>query len=411
MRRFLIPTLITTLCFSLPTTSAAAASAKAGAACSKVNQQVKVDGQTLKCVKSGKKLVWKATSSSITKPPTPTPTASPTPTTKLNSPCARYLEIDSENGLICQYQNWNLIWLKRAPSLTADALRAYNSIASAKQSADSVSSLIDFYQSPNFSADKAAKIKSSLLDAVGFWSKDYPTRNKLPVVFFTEVDRPWYKSTLETIGLDFELVDFALDAFDKSVSKSGSKVSNAGSGIGTRTKSFRINTYLFGTRSEDGVGFTQVAAHEWTHNAQNFLGTGSEFPCWFREGQASYYGLSISATSLENFTEMRRESFWSNADISINKAPAGGWSAWLDQRLLANYPSNCGPDGIYVVGGLLTEFMVSLKGHQGIVDYSKAIKSEPWDKALLIVYGLTWDELKKQFLVYLDAEAAAFGRG
>lgn len=67
------------LALSIPT-SLAASTPKVGAICKKVNQKVAVAGVQLKCVKSGKRTIWKVASPTPIASPTPRPTASPTPT-------------------------------------------------------------------------------------------------------------------------------------------------------------------------------------------------------------------------------------------------------------------------------------------------------------------------------------------
>ena len=66
------------LALASPAGSATAATAKAGATCTKLNQQVVVNYIKLKCVKLGTKKVWKRIGSVPRPKPTPSPTATPT---------------------------------------------------------------------------------------------------------------------------------------------------------------------------------------------------------------------------------------------------------------------------------------------------------------------------------------------
>ena len=91
LKRILSVSMVIALCVA-PIPQASAATAKAGATCSKLKATSIVKGKKFTCIKSGKKLIWDK--GVVVK----TPVIKPTPTTDSSSPLPICPKLDSADG-------------------------------------------------------------------------------------------------------------------------------------------------------------------------------------------------------------------------------------------------------------------------------------------------------------------------
>lgn len=361
MRRALTIALATSMTISL--TTPANAAAKAGATCTALNATTKVKNQTLKCTKVGKKLMWKVV-------PTPKPQPTPIPT------ALSYLE--------------------------PDALKAFTSVKEVQAASPTGQANISYYQSPNISDAKTDWIKKNLKTGIDFWSPQFIQTKSLPTFFMTEKDKDWFFDKLNTFGFHPDTIIHMTRNWENMVGRGGDRVTWAG--VYGQGGGDAFTFYVWGTNAvSTSAGWLQVAPHEWTHSAQN--NAAGYLPCWFKEGQATYYGLALAATGEKHFSEIRKEYFSPNDEIDIRKEPTQGWPAWIEDKSQPDADMNCGSNGAYTAGGILTEYMLSLKGHKGITDFFSASKVDGWQKALEKVYETSWSNFKIDAGKYLATVA------
>lgn len=381
--------------FTISLTTPANAAAKAGGICTTVNATTKVKNQTLKCTKVGKKLLWKAIP---TKPSTPQ--AGPVNALpNSGSPCERYLDFvtDGTNTLVCLHVGGgNLRFNRPTTPLTPDATKAYNSIRTVLAAAAPSQANLTYYLSPTAPQSRLDRLKRELQLATDFWAAQYQQRSELPNLVLTEKDREWFIETLKKVGANQSQVDEIIRNYDRVIAQRGDMTLSASA---WKRDGLFVNYYILGSRpgAGDNAGWFSSTVHEWTHNAQYEI--AGELPCWFREGQPVYYGLAITAKNEQEFREVRREFFRGGYDIST--VPEGGWESWLDSRSTDYAQTQCGSNGAYEVGGIVTEYMLTLKGHQGVVDYMVATKTDGWQRAFVTVYGMSWAEFKTKASEYI----------
>ena len=124
-------------------------------------------------------------------------------------------------------------------------------------------------------------------------------------------------------------------------------------------------------------------------------------------GSATFYGLALSAKNDADYWDMRRQligdRFNGSTRAFMADTPTGGWPAWLEANDLDYDHSKCGPNGAYAVGGVLTEYLVALNGHAGIVDFmtKTAQDTYTWQSAMLDVYGFTHEQWLSNADAYL----------
>ena len=355
------------------------AAVKAGDSCKKVGATATASGKKFTCIKSGKKLVWnKGVAVAKPKPvetvvPEATPTPSPTPT-ELTESDLRQRDIQKAFDEVANIA-------KRASPATANL----EIIASGEIRPESIKVIQDRY---NFVA--------------GFFADLVNPDLPVTVVIGANAEINWIASKLEELsGNSYKQF---LNAFE-SPSKGFPCGPYYTAGVSGKTKSGRLlNHYgLFGkscpAQLPSDENFQSTIEHEWVHNVQgkladpSMIGEGGQtlLPCWFKEGQASFYGNAIGYRSnYRGYLAVRRSTIsnFENRLQVINQNLAGTLKD-LDEKFNA---FSCGNTGGYALGALAVEKMLLMKGHTGVIDFMKSVKSEQsWRKAFVKVYGVEAD--------------------
>jgi len=357
----------------------AVAAVKAGDLCKKAGSTATASGKKFTCIKSGKKFIWnKGVAVAKPKPvetvvPEATPTPSPTPT-ELTESDLRQRDIQKAFDEIAN------IAKKASPAITNLEI-----IASAEIRPESIKVIQDRY---NFVA--------------GFFADLVNPDIPVTVVIGTNAEINWIASKLEELsGNSFAKF---LNAFE-SPSKGFPCGPYYTAGVSGKTKSGRLlNHYgLFGkscpAQLPSDENFQSTIEHEWVHNVQgkladpSMIGEGGQtlLPCWFKEGQASFYGNAIGyRNNYRGYLAVRRSTIsnFENRLQVINQNLAGTLKD-LDEKFNA---FSCGNTGGYALGALAVEKMLLMKGHTGVIDFMKSVKSEQsWRKAFVKVYGVEAD--------------------
>jgi len=361
------------------TPMSAVAAVKAGDVCKKAGSTATASGKKFTCIKSGKKLIWnKGVAVAKPKPvetvvPEATPTPSPTPT-ELTESDLRQRDIQKAFDEIAN------IAKKASPAITNLEI-----IASAEIRPESIKVIQDRY---NFVA--------------GFFADLVNPDIPVTVVIGANAEINWIASNLEELsGNSFAKF---LNAFE-SPSKGFPCGPYYTAGVSGKTKSGRLlNHYgLFGkscpAQLPSDENFQSTIEHEWVHNVQgkladpSMIGEGGQtlLPCWFKEGQASFYGNAIGyRNNYRGYLAVRRSTIsnFENRLQVINQNLAGTLKD-LDEKFNA---FSCGNTGGYALGALAVEKMLLMKGHTGVIDFMKSVKSEQsWRKAFVKVYGVEAD--------------------
>lgn len=427
---------------------ATAASAKAGAPCTKVGATSVVSGMKFTCVKSGKKLKWNKgvaitpPTPSATRTPTatasvkPTPTASATPTptaTKSAAPVVIPIPITlpvSQTGDIT-FANA----VAKYSSIPQVAWQRVQDVIAANPDAN-VPTTIRI--GPNTKASLTA-INAGL--------------NRIHKLFagFRHVSS-YYAIVYNAQDLEWAQAD-AFDIFNKSGSKSyaakkdqikraseagcemnGSTVVNCGGGMSIEFGDVREEAggAYYGVQSDgdywtDATKFqgpmTQVN-HEAMHTYQSTQFIYTPFgknqnilsdlmhdatPWWFSEGQANGIGIPTFVDNLPDYLRIRNDTVTRNPG-SRSTIPAfteAGMKAFLNGQEIAG-PQNKNYLLAYSVGFATVEALIAIGGPQSTLAlYTLAAKGEDWPTAFKHVYGISWDEASTVLAKVLAAEYAA----
>jgi len=361
-KRVLSSLLVIALCVA-PFPQASAATAKAGATCAKLKATSIVKGKKFTCIKSGKKLVWDK--GVIVKSPATSVTKSPE-------------EIDVQ--------------------------KAFEAIATIAKSVLVKPIDIKSVASPKVNTASITEIESRYSFVASFFDALLPANTPVTLVISTNAEIEWAGSQLAKLsGNSFtEWLNFFLNP---SLSSPCGPYYSAGSNGRTLDKRILNNYSLFGKSCSSQLpadeNFKTTIEHEWVHNVQNAVSISFDqntnpvkqnMPCWFKEGQAVFYGSVLGYRNDYNgYLKVRK---WNlKNDIYGNFQDRPDISQTL-QKLDESYDVyRCGNDGGYSIGSIAVEKMVLLKGHAGVIAFMKELKNQTyWQEAFEVVYGIDGDQ-------------------
>ena len=352
-------------CLSMPTI-ANAATAKAGATCSKVGVtsvvKLKTTQTKFTCVKSGKKLVWnKGVVSSIA----PKVVLKPISLSNLDTRQVRAL--------------------------------AYKEFARELKENSSFLPSIAYLVGPSLTQSRVDLEKAGLNMAATFWSDIYKPTD-VYIGYFTENDVDWVdKAFCEGAGYCVGGPGNQSRAVSEQIQGQGSGCNFAAATRGSKGQFF----YQCLREEANVLKDKQTSPHEYTHFAQIFV-SGFDTPNWWLEGSAAYFGGAIGAfdgTALpatmddmiyvDSFNYLRQnlfkidpfspESVAKGFKYTYRKATPQGDSSWL----LAHVS--------YYPGALATESMVALWGMDKVKQFMIDLKGNDFDTVFEKSFGVTTD--------------------
>lgn len=377
-------------------TTAVAASPKAGASCAGAGKVVVVGSNKLTCVKVGKKLVWKATKSSTASVPaplptptkvdeatpepspsqTPSPTPEPSATFSPLKPSASAAEAWSRSG-----------WQKPTGSeaVSAAATAAFNAYVGTIRNPGAKVTI--WAEAGSDQTLVGWVTKASALIATTF-ETPYAIDNFNDVIAVT---RGYLVDTFTRL-YDAGYANAQAGAWDNGSPAWGGRVSNGWS-MGNITK----NNSMVNDRS----GMAQTAGHEYFHAIQeNFVNNSGTNcgPCgtpqWFWEGPAMFVGLESAANlGFINYATDGRAVMLNR----VHRQPTGKLAL---ADVSVNTPPSIDPYGI---GEIATEFLVANVGMAKFVDvYRQVGKGASFPIAFEKATGVP---LADFYLMFEDARA------
>ncbi len=364
--------------------------------CRIAGQTVSVGGKDLACVRSGKKLRWKAMPQrkvpplSISPSPSSSPRSSPTPTptpTRILSIAERWDEIDSTA-------------LQVARPLMEVSLAEKHSVEFLWKSSERAN------------PEVLTEIKRRYELAARFWEPYVKVSNPILVLLGNLNEHEWI--------CDEKLKWFAPNWYQPDcvqMQKRGGDNNTMAGQSQTATKN--LDVYLVDTRARlDTVGFMARIEHEFTHNvfhamAKNYHGA---MPCWMMESGAEYFGiLSSSGKDLSRFIALRNASVTKprSSQVSMEGASLDKWQEFLVRTDRTEESGSkvgvdtCSPvrGEIYTYAVLANEFLVAKLGVKGYLELVKLAGKENWalaveetfNKSLSVLYREMAEYMKYQF--------------
>lgn len=245
----------------------------------------------------------------------------------------------------------------------------------------------------------------------------YTPISPIPAVIATNREVDWYAQQLVRVGMPQAIVDQVYARVASQAAASDSNYMTSGgftqwelpSGGRTGVMSYVIGQNLPNFNDQQGA----IIPHEWVHVVQ--FGTGAQYPCWFMEGAAVYYGTAV--VQFSKYPDVSRRVFaavraqqlrdagsYLPPSASSEGSSVAGWLSWLQQHESYN-GFTCGAEGGFSLGFIATEYMLSLRGHQGILDFMTAA-SQPggsWQSAVQATYGMSAEDLERAIAAYIPS--------
>ena len=366
--------LVLLLSFTLVTPAIAAT--KVGTSCTKIGSSVTERTGILICAKVGKskKFILKPPTKVSTKPtsnsvvPTPDPTPAP------------------YEGLASQ-----------------SALLAFDSISNyLKTTPDLPSGFVLVELSPHAQQTLADATLKDLQKGARFWQAFTSSSSKIHMVFADRSDLNWFQEEM----IKWQPNNTGWLERIMTLAKERPEAQYAGANGGD-IQNNSLFFFLPGTGTvSTSSGWLGSGPHEWTHSAQQAIsGDIYKLPCWFKEGQATLYGNAISNNSRSDWAaHWKRELNTIAKDnypdfYKINTVDLTSWF----QKHTYNMPNNvCGPDGVFSIGPIATEYLVGTLGVNKVNDLVAQLSTGgKWEPYLEKLIGKPIDQIMSEIVAYV----------
>ena len=373
MKFRIISVLISFSFFVLAAPDAFGSPIKVGSKCNPLGLTKIFNGKKYTCVKSGKGLVWNKGVAIKVKVPLPSP--SPTGTKVATggntpSPVATVTNSDSDNNL--------------------KFLQAYRKIQSVNSfsTPSKLDLLLISHESIN--TDSISLIRNRYQKSVDFWGVDL-LEPRFKVIISANDQIPWMRDELRKI------LPGNWDEWYSWVSKYMPERQCLDNNAGSYGKwnDYYVQSYLLfskicSSQIPDNYIFQNIVEHEMVHSMQSSLTKNNNrlLPCWFNEGQASYYGFSLAHISDQNkFLKSRQENLdrwrYQSRDFAEKIRE-------MNEKIPA---MECGNNGAYAYGFIAVEQLLMEYEHLEIQNFIKETSvSKDWNGAFIKIFGNTFNE-------------------
>ena len=365
LKRSLSVMMVFAVCIA-PISHASAATAKAGGTCTKLKATSIVNGKKFTCIKSGKKLVW-------------------------------------DKGVTVKTPAVPVAPAANLPAET-DVRKAFDAIATIANSTSIKPIDLKSISSPEVKPASITEIENRYSFVASFFDAQLPANTPVTLVISTNAEIEWAGSQLAKLsGNSFSEW---LNIFLKPTTGNPcGPFYSAGSNGKTLDKRILNNYSLFGkscaTQLPSDENFKTTIEHEWVHNVQdavsknfdeNLNPVNQNMPCWFKEGQAVFYGSVLGYR--KDYSGYLKVRDWNLKNGKYRNAQFRTDISQTLQKLDESFDRfNCGTEGGYSIGSIAVEKMVLLKGHAGIIAFMKELKNQRyWQEAFEIVYGIDGDQ-------------------
>jgi hypothetical protein len=248
---------------------------------------------------------------------------------------------------------------------------------------------------PSVTQASLNRIISRYEKALKFFRNDFAVK-KIYIIAGNNDQLLWIKQELE-LASGYKMDDW-YNNFSSGMPERRCKTYSAGSyGInknGYFLQSFTLHPADCPSEEPQDSNYRTTIEHELTHASQSAVTQNriQLFPCWFKEGQASYYGSVLGNPT--SYAAMKSSlSFQTRFSRGVDPRQR---LAQLDEKY-DNF--KCGNDGGYALGALAVQQMVIKYSHQKIMEFSENVGvTNNWRISFKNVFG-------ESFEAFLDSIA------
>lgn len=415
---------------SLLLTDYAGAAIKPGTTCTKLKSVKIVGNLKFTCVRSGKKFAWshgealgisnkpvskteKTSQSELEKTRIENEQAQKDAVSKANAEATAIAEKSKEkaNATLeaATLENSTFDINHLYPRVVYERSRAEIAKAVASGGSDKVKPI--FHVGQNVDPDLLKEAYVDIDDAVRLWSKYFQPED-VEIIFYSYADKDWAGAKYTALT-GYPISNSPISSCNETYCGNGSAVSN-----------FKISPirYLYEhglQKSGSSIWHKSTNVHEYTHLAQTFFANqnGNKMPNWILEGIAQFYGEAVSYAKFDIDKKTRsalHTNYWLSAALPYFQKEFGisDLPTILRQRnesnsvkIMEHLEYKIPPweeFGLgYLFGGYAAEVLVSLYGHDKLVEYMQTFHdSEDFKGNFNKVYGMTTTDFYKKLTPY-----------
>ena len=340
----------------IPAAAISATKVSAGGTCKSLKQQVNYQNKTFICIKSGKKLVWKAVA------------VEPAAPTSFENLLANYKGIPAA------------AWKSAHTNITASTLATPQ---------------VEIIFGPKTKMPHGNIVIENALKQVTGIFKNFTQPPKQTTVYYNFNDLNWAKDYLNKFKNPFQTTNtYAEQAVEHCPNELQCRgaFGNYAEGTGLIINSVAL---------PDGqwVDYFQTSGardiHEFTHTIQKaqFLELNKKihwgYPHWFSEGQPQVAGFTGANKTLAEYKEMRLR--W----MDVPARGLGGYSpADISRFYVLQGEASGDPETknlVYTIGYITVEALTALKGIDSTMNLVKAVAAgDTFEQAFKKIYGVEW---------------------
>lgn len=354
-------------------TNASAQTIKPGAKCNTKGMIKIVSGKKYICVKLGKGYVWSKGIQVPSKTPLPAPSpTNPTVSPNVNSPSpvASPTKSNSDNNL--------------------KFLQAYRKVQNVNSAAIPQKLDLIMISHESITGESLTSIRDRYQKSVNFWGSDLP-EPRFKTIISANDQIPWMRDELK------KFLPGNWDEWYSWVSKYMPERQCLDNNAGSygNWNNYYVQSYLLFSKVcksqiPDNYIFENIVEHEMVHSMQSSLTKNNNrlLPCWFNEGQASFYGFSLAHISdQQKFLKSRQENLdrwrYQSRDFAEKIRE-------MNEKIPA---MECGNNGAYAYGFIAVEQLLMEYEHLDIQNFIKETSvSKDWNGAFMKIFGNTFNE-------------------
>ena len=362
-------TLVLALVLSLQLNAPATAVIKAGTACSKVKSTKVVSGLKLTCVKSGNKLIWKASTIQKTNQNQPTEKMPAFPTSFKN------IEVNLDG---IPYSAWSGVQAN---------IKAFTE----------PKTKVSMFFGPNTPKRYPVEVTEKMVLLGSRAMARIPQPSEVKFYSFNKLDVLWAKEIATNWVSPFRLGESLPQQAEKMCAGEDCDggITNYVSGFGAVLVG--VSTPV--TRYGDLARFNgQNDLHEYVHAVQGIIFANKTsgppptlIPCWYSEGQPQAVSIITSAATMQDYLKLRTQ--W----LKTGSWPLPDTSAQTIEKFLADNMKVPCPGATnflnYTVGFIVMETLISVGGVEKTFDLLKKVADgSSFESAFESEYSLPWVE-------------------
>ena len=362
-------TLVLALVLSLQLNAPATAVIKAGTACSKVKSTKVVSGLKLTCVKSGNKLIWKASTIQKTNQNQPTEKMPAFPTSFKN------IEVNLDG---IPYSAWSGVQAN---------IKAFTE----------PKTKVSMFFGPNTPKRYPVEVTEKMVLLGSRAMARIPQPSEVKFYSFNKLDVLWAKEIATNWVSPFRLGESLPQQAEKMCAGEDCDggITNYVSGFGAVLVG--VSTPV--TRYGDLARFNgQNDLHEYVHAVQGIIFANKNsgppptlIPCWYSEGQPQAVSIITSAATMQDYLKLRTQ--W----LKTGSWPLPDTSAQTIEKFLADNMKVPCPGATnflnYTAGFIVMEILMSVGGVEKTFDLLKKVADgSSFESAFESEYSLPWVE-------------------